>query len=81
MMELWDESYPGYGFAKGPIEERESWKKLIESYFLENENLKGIILLLDCRREPNNDDKKQVTCLHVHMSSAFQKTRMIHNPV
>lgn len=47
---------PGYGYAKVSKKEREDWGQLLESYLLESPHLKGIIILLDCRREPNEDD-------------------------
>lgn len=40
---------PGYGFAKVAKKERESWKILIESFLLQNENLKGIVQIIDAR--------------------------------
>lgn len=47
---------PGYGFAKASKKDKNEWGRMVEAYFQERKNLKGLILLLDCRREPNNDD-------------------------
>ncbi len=47
---------PGYGFAKASKKDKNEWGRMVESYFQERKNLKGLILLLDCRREPNDDD-------------------------
>ncbi len=47
---------PGYGFAKVPKAVRESWGRLMEEYLVKNEDLVGLIFLLDCRREPNKED-------------------------
>ncbi|HEX2896955.1 MAG TPA: ribosome biogenesis GTP-binding protein YihA/YsxC [candidate division Zixibacteria bacterium] len=47
---------PGYGYAKVSKAERESWGKLIESYLTESDRLIGLVLLLDCRREPTAQD-------------------------
>ncbi len=47
---------PGYGFAKVPDKVRESWGELIEGYLTESPYLKGLVLLLDCRREPAGED-------------------------
>ena len=47
---------PGYGYAKAPKKEKNEWDRLVETYFQKRENLKGLILLLDCRRTPNADD-------------------------
>lgn len=42
---------PGYGFAKGNQQEVKSWKAMIETYLNERETLKGVILIMDIRRE------------------------------
>jgi GTP-binding protein len=47
---------PGYGYAKVPKTERASWAKLVEGYLKTSEHLCGLVFLLDCRREPNEDD-------------------------
>jgi GTP-binding protein len=51
---------PGYGFAKVSKSEKENWVKLIEGYLTTNTNLAGLLLLLDCRRDPNNDDEQLI---------------------
>jgi len=47
---------PGYGYAKVSRTERESWGKLLESYLTASKCLIGMVLLLDCRREPTEQD-------------------------
>lgn len=47
---------PGYGYAKISKEEKKSWGKMIEIYLNGRTPLKKVILLLDCRRKPNEDD-------------------------
>ena len=47
---------PGYGFAKVSKEEKKNWAKTIEDYLIDNKNLKKLVLLLDCRRIPSEDD-------------------------
>ena len=47
---------PGYGYARASKAERQRWGRLVEDYFKHRRGLKGLILLLDCRREPNDDD-------------------------
>ncbi|WP_297518898.1 ribosome biogenesis GTP-binding protein YihA/YsxC [uncultured Clostridium sp.] len=47
---------PGYGYAKVSKTEKESWGQTIENYLVEREPLKRVILLVDCRRKPNEDD-------------------------
>ncbi len=38
---------PGYGFASGPREERESWRPMIEEYLTRREPLKALVVLVD----------------------------------
>ena len=38
---------PGYGFASGPREERESWKQMIEEYLTQREPLRALVVLVD----------------------------------
>ncbi len=47
---------PGYGYAKVSRSISKSWGKLIEEYLLDCEKLIGLILLLDCRRDPSRED-------------------------
>ncbi len=47
---------PGYGFAKVSKVEKEKWGKMIEKYLTDRIPLKRIILLVDSRHKPTNDD-------------------------
>ncbi len=47
---------PGYGYAKAPKSEKEKWGKMIEGYLLKRQELKSIILLVDIRHEPGEND-------------------------
>ena len=47
---------PGYGYAKVSKQMRSDWARLIESYLQTAEPLIGLILLLDCRRDPTPED-------------------------
>lgn len=47
---------PGYGYASVPHRERESWREMAESYLKGRENLRGILLLVDCRHPLSNLD-------------------------
>lgn len=47
---------PGYGYAKISKSESEKWGKMIESYLLQRKQLKYIILLVDIRHEPGEND-------------------------
>ncbi|MBM7684811.1 ribosome biogenesis GTP-binding protein YihA/YsxC [Defluviitalea raffinosedens] len=48
---------PGYGFAKVSKDLREKWGKFIESYLTKREQLKLVVLLVDIRHEPSENDK------------------------
>lgn len=43
---------PGYGYAKVSVAERESWGRMIENYLTGRSNLRGVLLLIDCRHPP-----------------------------
>lgn len=47
---------PGYGYAEVSREMRESWRPLIESYLSERKTLAGVLLLIDVRRGPQDDE-------------------------
>jgi len=47
---------PGYGFAKVPLTVRKKWKPLVESYLKMRESLRLVILILDVRRTPSQED-------------------------
>lgn len=48
---------PGYGFAQVPPEVKKAWGKLVEGYLTENKTLRGLVFLIDSRREFRPDDK------------------------
>lgn len=47
---------PGYGYAKVSKKEREAWGKMIEQYLTQREVLKAVILIVDIRHSPTEDD-------------------------
>ncbi len=51
---------PGYGFANVSKSIKQNWGTLIGEYLGTRENLLEIMLLLDIRRTPNEDDKKML---------------------
>jgi len=57
---------PGYGYARVPLEERASWKKLVESYLLERQNLALSFLLIDARRGWMDMDRELKAWLEFH---------------
>lgn len=47
---------PGYGFAKVARSMKKEWGDMIEAYLKERPNLALVILILDIRRDPSEDD-------------------------
>lgn len=47
---------PGYGYAKVSKKEREAWGKMIETYITTREQLRAVVLLVDLRHSPTEDD-------------------------
>ncbi len=47
---------PGYGFAKVSKEEKRRWGKMIETYLNTRKTLSQVILLVDSRHKPTEDD-------------------------
>jgi GTP-binding protein len=54
---------PGYGYARVSKEKKAEWKPLIQSYLRRTTQLRGIVLLLDIRREPSDDDRAMLDFL------------------
>ncbi len=48
---------PGYGYAKVSKEEQQKWANMIENYLKKREQLKSIIMLVDIRHEPSENDR------------------------
>ncbi len=55
--ELYFVDLPGYGYARAAKSEIEKWGKMIEDYLIKREELRAIILLVDIRHEPGENDK------------------------
>jgi GTP-binding protein len=47
---------PGYGYAKVPAEVQKRWRPMVETYLTSRLNMRGMVLLLDIRREPSKED-------------------------
>ena len=54
---------PGYGYARISKEKKSEWRPMIESYLRRTTQLRGIVLLLDIRREPSDDDRAMLDFL------------------
>jgi GTP-binding protein len=47
---------PGYGFARVPLNVKKSWGTMVESYLRNRDNLRGVVVIIDIRRDPNKGD-------------------------
>lgn len=54
---------PGYGFARVAKAQRAEWRPLIEDYLRHTSQLRGMVLLVDSRREPSADDRAMLALL------------------
>ena len=54
---------PGYGYHKASKSIADSWDKVMNDYFIENEKLKLVFVLLDCRIMPTELDKQMLDYL------------------
>ncbi len=48
---------PGYGFARVSKEEKKKWGTIIETYLNSREQLSQVVLLVDSRHTPTEDDR------------------------
>jgi GTP-binding protein len=54
---------PGYGYARISKERRAEWRPLIEGYLRRSANLRGVVQLIDVRRDPTDDDLQMLDFL------------------
>jgi GTP-binding protein len=54
---------PGYGYAKVPDAVRKHWGPMIETYLRERRTLRLVILILDVRRDPSEEDLQMIRWL------------------
>ncbi|KAA0210292.1 MAG: ribosome biogenesis GTP-binding protein YihA/YsxC [Ignavibacteriaceae bacterium] len=57
---------PGYGYAKVPEQIRAGWRKLVEDYISERENVNMVFVLIDSRHDPNYLDELMVSWLEYY---------------
>ena len=57
---------PGYGFAKVPKTIKAQWAKCIDAYLRTRSTLKLLVLLLDCRRTPSEEDLELLLWAHTY---------------
>lgn len=57
---------PGYGYAKVPEQIRAGWRKLVEDYISERQNVRLVFVLIDSRHEPTYLDELMVSWLEYY---------------
>ena len=72
---------PGYGYARISKERKADWKPLIEGYLKKTAVLAGVVLLLDIRREPSDDDMAMLDFLaEAELPTIIALTKMVKLP-
>ena len=73
---------PGYGYAKVPPRMRAHWQELVGGYLETRNSLTGLLLIVDCRRALNDDDRGLIAWarqrgrrLHVLLTKSDKLTR------
>ena len=54
---------PGYGYAKVPLAVKKDWRPMMETYLSKRSNLLGVVLILDIRRVPVEEDVQMLSWL------------------
>ncbi len=54
---------PGYGYARAPQAVTDAWAPMIEGYLKGTHQLSAVVALLDCRREPDERDRRLIAWL------------------
>jgi GTP-binding protein len=68
---------PGFGFAVGPEAERRAWGPLVEGYLRDRSTLAGMLILVDVRRGPEEEEHELRAFLeHVRRPSALVVTKL-----
>jgi GTP-binding protein len=57
---------PGFGYAKVSKQDRQQWRLLIEDYLVQAQNLRGVIIIVDVRRGPEEEEEALCDFLSHH---------------
>ena len=60
---------PGYGYARVPVSVRKKWGPMIETYLSSRKTLKGVVIIMDIRRLPREEEQNLIGWL-AHFSIA-----------
>ena len=68
---------PGYGYAKVPEKIRKNWGPMIETYLSQRQTLRLVVLILDIRRDPSEEDRQLIDWLqHYRLSFLIVLTKI-----
>ncbi len=68
---------PGYGYARAPEVVRRRWRPMVERYLSEREELRGVVVIMDIRREPTEGDLQLLEWLaHKNITSIRVLTKV-----
>lgn len=68
---------PGYGFARVPEKMRGQWEPMVEAYLRGRNELKLVVVLVDARRDPSDQDLQLITWLcHYRISFVVVITKI-----
>jgi GTP-binding protein len=71
---------PGYGYAKVPESVRRHWGPMVEAYLRDRRTLRLVIVILDVRRDPSDEDMQLMHWLEfysIHFFVVITKTDKI----
>lgn len=57
---------PGYGYAQVSKQERRQWQQLVEDYLIHSPNLRGVVIIVDIRRGPEEEEEALCNFLTYH---------------
>ncbi len=60
---------PGYGYARVSKQERQQWQRLIEDYLISARNLRAVVIIVDIRRGPEEEEAALCDFLTHHQRS------------
>ncbi|MBW2630890.1 MAG: YihA family ribosome biogenesis GTP-binding protein [Deltaproteobacteria bacterium] len=67
---------PGYGYAKVPVSVKRGWEAMVEGYLKGRKNLRLVVMILDIRREPSENDSLLIQWLRSnHIEIVFVLTK------
>ena len=68
---------PGYGYAKVPTSVKKTWGPMIETYLSGRKTLRGVVVILDIRRTPREEEHNLIAWLgHYSIATILVLTKV-----